>query len=182
MPRKRIGRLLIQRGVLSQDQLEAILTRQAETGEPFGTVALELYGVNEDEVWRACGQQMAAFLPHVELACEPNEPAALGALSAEEAWALCVLPLRYEKDGLVIAATAARLPEAMSRFGDEAPFVIAERHQIETFIQRRYHYQPPESTPPAESGEPTESDASAESDTSAESDASAASVKIVRKA
>lgn len=138
--------MLVQRGVLTQEQLEAILSRQAETDQPFGAVALELCGISEQELWQACDQQAAGFLPHVELACEPNDPRALQALPADQAWRMSALPLRYEKENLVIAITAERVQQTTrdlrERFGENVQFVIADQPQIEVYIRRRYDYSP----------------------------------------
>lgn len=139
--------MLVQRGVLTQEQLEAILSRQAETGQPFGAVALELCGINEQEVWEACDRQAAGFLPRVELACEPNDPRALEAISAEQAMDLVALPLRYEKQSLLIAVSDSHLRDTVralrERFGEDVQFVIADPDQIKLFICRRYQYEPP---------------------------------------
>ena len=142
MSDKRIGMILVQRGVLKQEQADAILRRQAQAHKPFGKLAYQMYNVDERDVWSAWAEQVGHFCQRVDLACEENDPGVLDVVSPEEAWMLHVLPLRREMGELVAATTITDLPEAMAllqRRLDAPPrFVIPERRQLEQFIIGRY--------------------------------------------
>lgn len=144
MSDRKIGMLLVQRGVLSESQVQLILERQKQLHKPFGKIAHEQFGVDERDVWAAWAQQVGFFCQHVDLACEPNDPATLDVIDAQHAWQHHALPLRYESGELVVATTITDLPEAMTLLqrtlghGSPVRFVIPDRRQLEQFIIKRY--------------------------------------------
>lgn len=142
MPVKRIGTLLVERGVLTQDQIEQVIARQSQTGRPFGKLAVEMFDVDEAEVWRAWANHIQDRCPRVDVACEPKDPAARQVLAADYAWTHRILPLRFERGRLICATTATDLPNAMAfiqpQRDDVVHFVLTDRHQLEHFIMRGY--------------------------------------------
>lgn len=143
MSDRKIGKILVQRGVLNGDEVEVILDVQQREHKPFGKIAYEQFGVDEREVWGAWAEQVGYFCQRVDLACEPNDPAVLDLVSAHQAWSYHALPLRYEDGELVVASTITDLPEAKTLMeqrldGKPVRFVIPERRQLEQFIIRRY--------------------------------------------
>lgn len=137
-----IGMILVQRGVLREEQAQAILRRQQEAHQPFGKLAYQMYNVDERDVWAAWAEQVGHFCQHVDLACEQNDPAVIELVSAQQAWKLHILPLRYELGELVVATTIIDLPEAMATLqetvGKPVRFVIPDRRQLEQYIIKRY--------------------------------------------
>ena len=142
MSDKRLGRLLVQRGVLQEDQVAAILDEQAHRHKPFGKLAHEMYQVDERDIWSAWAEQVGYFCQHIDLATEPNDPAVLELIDAREAWGCHMLPLRIELGELLVATTITDLPEAMAllqqRVETPVRFVIPERRQLERYIIERY--------------------------------------------
>jgi len=144
MSDRRIGMLLVKRGVIDRDTVEKILERQHYLRQPFGKIAHEQFGVDEREVWSAWAEQVGYHCQRVDLACEPNDALALDLVSAERAWEHHLLPLRFEIGELVAATTITDLPDAMTLLqlelglGSPVRFVIPDRRQLEQFIIRRY--------------------------------------------
>src|SRR3954469_18598629 len=106
MAGKYLGTLLIERGALSQEQVEAILSRQQQTGQPFGQLAITMYNVRMVDVWRAIASQRKEELMRIDLDTAPTaEAAALELVPGRLAWASRVLPLRLEGEKLICATT-----------------------------------------------------------------------------
>jgi hypothetical protein len=137
-----IGTILVQRGVLRQEQASAILRRQEELHQPFGKLAYQMYNVDERDVWSAWAEQVGHFCQHVDLACEQNDPQVIDLISAQQAWSTHMLPLRQEMGELVVATTITDLPEAMTILQKQVEqpirFVIPDRRQLEQYIIERY--------------------------------------------
>ncbi|MFN4242071.1 MAG: hypothetical protein ACK4PI_02420 [Tepidisphaerales bacterium] len=138
----RIGELLKQRGVLDDQQIEQILARQRLTGAPFGSVAAELFGVQEAELWRAWAQQVIDCCPRVSpLSLKPT-PKALSFVTPREAWAYRILPFEWTDQELLIATTPERLPNAMAYAQIKSPvpavFSLADRVELEEAIRQAY--------------------------------------------
>lgn len=143
MTTKRIGTLLIERGVLDEAQVQRILEAQEVRHQPFGKVAHELFGVEEQAIWEAWAEQVGPMCLPVDLQHEPVDPEVLAIVTVEEAWRLRMLPLRYEAGKLVVATTVTDLPEAAALLNGrvEAPvrFVIPERRELEQRIVAAYN-------------------------------------------
>jgi len=139
---KRIGMILTQRGFLDADQVDAVLDRQKQLHQPFGKLAHEMFGVPEIEIWHAWADQIGHLCQRVDLAVEPNDSYVLGLITEAEAVQMRALPLRFEFGELVCATTVIDLPEAMvmlqQRTSAPIRFVIAERLQLDRFIEQRY--------------------------------------------
>jgi len=142
MADKRIGQLLVERGVMSAEQVRQVLELQRKVRKPFGKLAVDLFGVAESEIWFAWAEQVGQFCPKVDLACEPNDAAVLKLLTPREAWLNHALPLRVDHGELRVATTITDLPEAAvllrQRTDQPLGFVIADRRQLEQFIVKRY--------------------------------------------
>jgi MshEN domain len=139
---KRLGMVLVNRGILTPDQVDRILAHQRSDPRPFGKLANELFNIPERDIWRAWADQEGHFCPRVDLACEPNDASVLNIITADEAVEHLLLPLRVEATQLVCATTSVDLPEAAILLRDRtqfAPrFVIVEQAQLLQYIHRRY--------------------------------------------
>jgi len=143
MAGKYLGTLLVERGVLLQEQVDAILVRQRQTGQPFGQMAVSMFNVRMVDIWRALAVQCSEDLPRVNLdeTAEP-EKAALEAIPGRLAWASKVLPLRVQGNRLVCATTAKQLCDAMAliheRIDRPVDFVLADELQLKQHIMSCY--------------------------------------------
>jgi len=141
-PGKRIGMILVQRGLLTPDHVDRILEIQKREHQPFGRIAHERFGVPEIEIWHAWARQVGHLCQRADLAVEPNDTHVLDLVTHEEARRMRMLPLRFEYGELVCATTVVDLPEAMAmlelRTKSPIRFVIAERTQLDHYIEQRY--------------------------------------------
>lgn len=142
MSHKSIGKLLIERGVLSIDQVSQVLARQQDTNQRFGEIATEAFGVDEQAIWQAWGEQMTHYCPRVDLVVEPRHPGVLRLVTVTDAWEHHLLPLRREDDRLVCATTAEHLPKAIhfarQQMDTHVRFVLADRRQLEQYLMTSY--------------------------------------------
>ena len=60
-----LGELLLQKGLITKEQIESVLRQQAESGEPFGQVAVSLGYVEEETMLMALAEQLQ--LSYVDL-------------------------------------------------------------------------------------------------------------------
>ena len=142
MAHKSIGKLLIERGVLSIDQVCQVLAHQDRTHELFGHIATESFGVDEQDIWQAWGEQMTQHCPRVDLVVEPRHPGVLKTVDSNTAWQHQLLPLRLEDNRMICATTAERLPAAINfarqHLDVSVRFVLVERVQLEQYLMQSY--------------------------------------------
>ena len=63
----RLGELLFERGILTRDQVEAILEQQQQKARPFGVLAEEMFGISPEEIEQAWAEQYSRLTPDIEL-------------------------------------------------------------------------------------------------------------------
>jgi hypothetical protein len=145
MHSRRIGQIMVARGLLSQSQVDYILDHQRRDHRPFGQLAQILCDASEEAVCSCLAQQILSECPTVNLCQEANDPELLDLLSAVEAWDYLLLPLREDDDHIIFATTREALPPAIAllqrRINIPFKFVTAELHLLEQFIAERYDYE-----------------------------------------
>ncbi len=138
----RLGEILVQQNVLSDQQLEAILAEQERGGGPFGLLAEQLFGVDPETIENAWAEQYTRIARTVDPAGEAFEQPAIDLVSRRQAWQFRVLPIRFE-DGVLMIAT---MPDALRRalrFATrviDVPcyFVMAEPDQLGLALCKHY--------------------------------------------
>ncbi len=147
----RIGELLVRIGALSEQQLQAILEHQKQTNRPFGDLAERMYGVRPDQVEQAWVEQYLSFSTAVDLQTQGVDAEVLRVLNRRQAWQFRLLPLRREDDEVVMATCSEKLPRAVNfawnRMSDPVYFLIAQRPQLEQFLQEHYPWPAMEDLP-----------------------------------
>jgi len=98
--RKRIGEVLTDMGLVTEEQLTRALERQQRTGERLGR-ALVAVGVSEDRIAQALSQQLS--LPIVDFRHVEIDPNAAMTLPEALARKYSVIPIRRENGKLVLA-------------------------------------------------------------------------------
>lgn len=98
----RLGKLLVSSRTITEEQLNAALQLQKARGCRLGEVLIELGYCSEVEVTRAFAEQME--LPFVDLKLTPPEPQVVRLLPREVAVKLGVVPVRIERERLLVAA------------------------------------------------------------------------------
>ena len=109
--RPRLGSLLVEKGLLSGEQLSTALVERAQTGELLGETLVRLGFVFEDELARALAEQVGvAFADPDTTSVDAH---AVAALPPELGDALCVLPVRFLADGGMLVAVADPLDSTL---------------------------------------------------------------------
>ena len=96
MARKRIGEVLVERGLITPPQLDAALGYQRHGSGRIGTTLVALGALSEGQLTVALGEHQG--LPVVDLAREPPEWRALHLLRSEFCEKHLVLPLSLDED------------------------------------------------------------------------------------
>lgn len=143
----KIGQILVEQGILSEQQVFEILEAQKRSGVPFGVLAERMFDVTVESIEHAWVEQYARFTGTVDLDQLEFEKEALKLINRRQAWQFEILPLRIEPHGeVVIAASRERLARAVTfvarRIEPVAYFRIAESSQLREFL--REHYPMPE--------------------------------------
>lgn len=145
----RIGQILVERGILSEQQVFEILQVQKTEGTPFGVLAERLFEVSVESVEDAWIEQYCRNTGVIDLEDQEIDVAALKLINRRQAWQFEVLPLRYEPTGeLLMAASRRRLARAVTfmanRIRPVVYFRIARSNQLRKFLAK--HYPMPEVT------------------------------------
>ena len=102
--RPRLGSLLVEKGLLSDDQLSEALVERTQTGELLGETLVRLGFIFEDELARVLAEQ--AGVPFADPENTSVDAHAAATLPRELGEALCVLPMRFLSDGGIAVAVA----------------------------------------------------------------------------
>ncbi|MEM7229495.1 MAG: hypothetical protein AAF432_11850 [Planctomycetota bacterium] len=137
-----LGQLLVQAGVMSQDQIEAALLEQARSGEPLGLICERRFSVAPDVIENAWADQYAQLTRTVDPATEYVDFETLELVSRRQAWQFGLIPMRFDGTELVLVTTQANLRRAL-RFannilGVPAYFVLADPEALGQALARHY--------------------------------------------
>ncbi|MEX2213263.1 MAG: hypothetical protein WD768_03995 [Phycisphaeraceae bacterium] len=143
----RIGQILVEQHVLSEQQVFEIVQAQKESGLPFGVLAEQLFDVTVESIEQAWIEQYSRMTGEIDLNQMALDTTALKLINRRQAWQFEVLPLRFEPSGeLLMAATRTRLARAVTfaanRLQPVVFFRIAQSEQLRDFL--RIHYPMPE--------------------------------------
>ena len=109
----RIGEVLVQRGILNQSQVQAILEQQQQRHRPFGELAESMYAVDPTDIEQAWVEQYAALTRHIDVREVTCEPRALKAVERRQAWQFRVLPIRFDGAEVMVATSVENLTRAL---------------------------------------------------------------------
>src|SRR5689334_10940502 len=91
-----VGTLLVQRGLISADQLAAANERQRTSGKALSDVLVDMGAVAERDIVAAIGDQLG--VPFVDLRREAPDAEVVALLKEDTARTLLVIPLRRHED------------------------------------------------------------------------------------
>jgi len=139
----RIGEILHEQGVLSEQQVFEILQAQKKLQVPFGVLAEEMFDVTIESIERAWVEQYRRFTGTIDLEKYRIDQDALRLINRRQAWQFEILPIRYEESGeLLMAASQTRLARAVTfataRLEPVVFFRIAESQQLQSFLHKHY--------------------------------------------
>ena len=137
-----IGQLLVEQGVLTEQQVRHILQVQKMSHRPFGDLAERLFGIDPQAVEDAWVEQYLRVAGTVDLTDVELDTDCLRLLNRRQAWQFHLLPLRRDGDAIQMATTAEKLVRSVnfaSRKVDEpVHFLIASRRQLREFLMKHY--------------------------------------------
>lgn len=135
-----IGSILLERGLVTQDQLADAFAEQSRTGERLDRILVRLGFVNSSQVLEAIGLQFA--MPIVDLSAIEAKPEVLRALPAKLVFKQRCVPLE-ESNGTLRVATCD--PYELTAFdelrlltGKSIELVLADEQDIRKFIRTHY--------------------------------------------
>jgi type IV pilus assembly protein PilB len=102
--RPHLGSLLLEKGLISHDQLDEALTERAASGGLLGETLVRLGFIFEDELARVLAEQVG--ISFVNLDTIPVDLQAASVLPRELGEELCALPVRFLPEGGLVVAVA----------------------------------------------------------------------------
>lgn len=139
-----LGQLLVEQGVLTDKQVQHILSVQRVSHRPFGDLAERLYGIDSKAVEDAWVEQYVRTVGVVDLDDQEMDAECLRLLNRRQAWQFHLLPMNREDDGpnLSAATDAEGLVRAVNfsahKFDEPVYFQVAERRQLREFLMKHY--------------------------------------------
>ncbi len=141
-PRKRqvLGQILVERGLISLQDLEAALAEQKRTEEFLGTILSRLGLVSEDLLVPILAEQLG--IPHTRLKEMAVDPQALSKVPAKFANHYTLLPVRFADNTLEVAIAdpfdVQTIDELKLLLDCQVKAVLAGPQEIREAIQRHY--------------------------------------------
>jgi type IV pilus assembly protein PilB len=102
--RPHLGALLLEKGLVTQEQLDAALAERRENGGLLGETLVKLGFIFEDELARVLAEQFG--VPFVNLDTIPIDVTVATVLSRELGEQLCALPVRFTAEGALVIAVS----------------------------------------------------------------------------
>lgn len=140
MIRKKLGELLIDRGLVSAEQLESALQQQSRSGARLGTVLVELGYVSEDDLTDVVSERLG--IPRVSLSAMVIDPQVIQRLSVETARRYTLIPIFAIGNTLTLAMAdplnIIAIDEIKYQTGCDVKRAIASESEIKEAIEEYY--------------------------------------------
>ena len=108
-----LGEVLVEQGLLSENDVSSILEQQQKSGRPFGEIAETLCNISTEAIEGAWAYQYAYNAPTIDPVTFIPRAEAKKLVSARQAWQFKCLPMNLEGDTLVLATTPRYLQKAL---------------------------------------------------------------------
>lgn len=135
-----IGMILIERGMISREQLDEAIAEQRRSGERLDKVLLRLGYTRREDIVFALGEQFQ--MPVVDMGELEIEPETLEALPASLVYRQNCVPVRRDNGTLTIATSdpfeLSALDELRLLTGCSIELVLADEEELHRFIRRHY--------------------------------------------
>lgn len=137
---KRLGELLVEKGLITEEQCQHALDIQKKTGRRLGQAIIELGFVKEDELLQVLSKQMA--LPHIWLRKGLIDPKIINIISAEKARLHKIIPMFRIKNNLILATSDPQaifvIDEIEEATGLAVQPVLTRSNDIDKAIEEYY--------------------------------------------
>ena len=141
MARKKMGEILIDNEVISQDDLDKALLRQKSTKKPIGKILEDMEVILEEDIAKALSTQFG--FPHVKRFSRHRFPqAVLDIIDTESALAHLIFPLKVDKKTLYLAMSnpldMALQSDLSFKLAMRISPCVATPDEIKTAIKKHY--------------------------------------------
>ena len=137
---KRLGELLVEKGLLTEEQCRHALDIQKKTGRRLGQAIIELGFVKEEELLQVLSKQMT--LPHIWLRKGLIDPKIINIISAEKARLHKIIPMFRIKNNLILATSDPQaifvMDEIEEATGLAVQPVLTRSNDIDKAIEEYY--------------------------------------------
>lgn len=100
---KKLGELLVEKGLLTEEQCHSALDVQKKTGKRLGQAVIDLGYVKEEDLLQILSRQMA--IPHIWLRKGLIDPKIVDVIPGEKARLYKIIPMFRIKDTLIVATS-----------------------------------------------------------------------------
>lgn len=136
----KLGQILIDSGVLTQDELLQALARQKNSNKRLGEILVDNHFLTEMQIIRSLEQQLST--PYLDLSSVSIDPALSALVPEDLARSSQIVPVRREGSILTVAVADPLDYNALNNVGTYTKLkinpVIAEREKIDTKIRELY--------------------------------------------
>lgn len=138
----RIGQILCDMGIISDQDVDDILREQRRSQQKFGQIAMRRGLARPEQIWEAWCRQLVDRDVRIDLNEIGVDTHAVGKVDREFAYSHRVLPLRLWGKHLVVALLgpegAAILPELSAATGCQVYYCFAGPEQLAEYMERVY--------------------------------------------
>lgn len=134
----KIGQLLINKNLITAEQLEMALGEQNKTGEYLGVILVNKGFLKEEDFLKTLSEQLS--IPFMKLKEVEIDPLAVKKVPAKFAWHYKVMPIKFEDNKLIIASfdPLRALDDLRLFLGHELKPVVASESEIMEAIKENY--------------------------------------------
>ncbi len=97
---KKLGEILLESGIVTQEQLDEALAQSQSTGHKLGDTIVDMGLMTDVDLMKALEYQ--SRIPYVDMSGLSIDPTAPGLISEENAKKYCAIPVGYENNQLVV--------------------------------------------------------------------------------
>ncbi|MFG0283932.1 MAG: hypothetical protein ACF8R7_05875 [Phycisphaerales bacterium JB039] len=137
-----MGRLLVERGVLTEAQRDEILQRQGDRATPFGQLAEQMFGVSARVIEAVWAEQYASGAEWIDPRGRDIEPYVRDLVTRRQAWQFGIIPLGYDGPNIVACTTAGNLTRAIrfasASFGGACYFTLSREAEFAEALEQHY--------------------------------------------
>jgi type II secretory ATPase GspE/PulE/Tfp pilus assembly ATPase PilB-like protein len=138
---RQIGDILVEKGLVTPDELQRALAEQERTGEFLGLALIKMGCISEEQLLRSLSEQLN--IPFVDLEQLTIDRAVIKRVPARLVEHYKVMPVRWERDVLTIALSNLHrytwaLEDIGLHLGCEVRAVLAVRDQVSEAIRKYY--------------------------------------------
>ena len=138
----KIGEILVQQGILTNDQVAHVLSVQRAVGRPFGDLVERLYGIDPNVVQDAWVEQYADLVGRIDLSSVDVDSECVALVTRRQAWQFHFVPLFRDSESLHVATTPESLVRAVNfatrTLAEPVYFRLTDRKQLNAFLMQHY--------------------------------------------